>query len=277
MGLRINTNVASINSQRQLHQSGDAMKKSLARLSSGQRITNAGDDAAGLSIGTNLEAQIRGIRQATRNANDGIGMVQTAEGGLNEVSNILIRLRELSVQAATDTLSDVERTFLDKEVQQLKSEVDRIAESTNFNGEKLLNGEADDGALHFHVGYFSGEENVISYNTENTVVKTESLGVDGVDIKNREASLDSMGMIDGAIQNVNAMRADLGALQNRLQSSVRSLRITDENMSDARSRIMDTDVAAETAELTKNNILQQAGVAVLAQANTQPKLALNLL
>jgi len=277
MGLRINTNMASINAQRNLTETSSQARKSLQRLSSGERITNAGDDAAGLSISENLEAQIRGIRQANRNANDGIAVVQTAEGGMNEVSNILIRLRELSVQAASDTLGDNERAFLDTEVQQLKSEVDRIAESTNFNGAKLLNGEIPDGVLHFQVGPFGDKSNQIVFDGETANVRTEEIGIDDVSLLERDDALDSMEVIDMAINNVNGMRANLGAIQNRLQSSVRSLGVNEENLSDARSRIADTDVAFESAELVKNQILQQAGIATLAAANSAPQAALRLI
>jgi len=269
--------MASINAQRNLTETSSQARKSLQRLSSGERITNAGDDAAGLSISENLEAQIRGIRQANRNANDGIAVVQTAEGGMNEVSNILIRLRELSVQAASDTLGDNERAFLDTEVQQLKSEVDRIAESTNFNGAKLLNGEIPDGVLHFQVGPFGDKSNQIVFDGETANVRTEEIGIDDVSLLERDDALDSMEVIDMAINNVNGMRANLGAIQNRLQSSVRSLGVNEENLSDARSRIADTDVAFESAELVKNQILQQAGIATLAAANSAPQAALRLI
>jgi flagellin len=277
MGLRINTNIASINAQRNLHQSNREVQKSISRLSSGERIVNAADDAAGLAIGTNLKAQIRGTRQATRNANDGIAVIQTAEGGMNEVSQILIRLRELSVQAASDTLGDTERGFLDREVQQLKSEVNRIAESTNFNGTPLLNGEASEGTMQFHVGAASGDENIISYEVSDSNVRAGEIGIDGVAVNSREGALDTMDSVDAALDNVNSMRANLGALQNRLQSTVRSLRISTENLSDAKSRVMDTDVAAETANYTKNNILQNAGISTLSQANAAPQNALKLI
>jgi flagellin len=277
MGLRINTNIASLNAQRNLSASNDETRKSLQRLSSGKRITNAGDDAAGLSVSSNLQAQTRGIRQADRYTNDGIAVVQTAEGGLNEVGNILFRLRELSVQAASDTLGDTERGFLDQEVQQLKEEVDRIAESTNFNGAHLLNGEIEDGELHFQVGAFADASNRIIYDADATNVRAEEIGIEDVALESRDEALDSMEVIDDAIENVNSMRANLGAIQNRLQSTVRSLRVADENMSDAYSRIADTDVALESANLVKNQILQQAGIATLASANTAPQSALKLI
>jgi flagellin len=275
MGLRINTNIASLNARRNLQKSNSEVRKSLQRLSSGERIVNAGDDAAGLSISKNLEAQIRGIRAAVRNTNDGVAVVQTAEGAMNEVSNILIRLRELSVQAASDTLGDTERGFLQKEVNQLTTEVNRIAESTNFNGAKLLNGETD--TLVFQVGAFSDESNQIEFNAEETNVRADELGIDGLTLTSRDDARDSMPTIDEAINNVNSMRANLGAIQNRLQSTIRSLRITDENLADAKSRVADTDIAAESANLTKNKILQTAGISTLAQANSAPSQALRLI
>ena len=276
MGLRIRTNIASLNAQRNLSSMSGETNKSLQRLSSGKRIVNAGDDAAGLSISQNLEAQLRGYRQATRNANDGISVIQTAEGGLNEVGNILVRLRELSVQSASDTLGNQERSFLDAEVQQLKVEMNRIADATNFNGTNLLNGESEAGVLAFQVGAFAGEANVISFDANATNIKTENVGVDGVTLATREDSLNSMQTIDDAIFRVNEMRANLGAVQNRLQSTVRSLKITDENMASAKSRIEDTDVALESSKLVQNQILQQASVATLGQANVAPRAALTL-
>lgn len=275
MGLRIATNVPSLATQRNLQATGNEASKSFARLSSGQRITKSGDDAAGLSISNKLEASVRGMKMAQRNANDGISFVQTAEGGINEVSNILIRLRELSVQAASDTIGDAERGFLNKEVQSLKGEIDRIAQVTNFNGTVLLNGSGE--KLSFQVGTEAGEMNRIDFDPSKTDVKTEALGVAGVDLATREGSLESLASLDEAIKRVNENRSELGALQNRLQSTSTSLGIATENLSDAKSRIADTDLAAETSMLIKNQILQSAGISVLAQANSAPNGALKLL
>lgn len=275
MGLRIATNVPSLAVQRNVSNVGDEASKSYARLSSGNRITKSGDDAAGLSISNKLEASVRGMKMAQRNANDGISFVQTAEGGINEVSNILIRLRELSVQSASDTVGDAERGFLDKEVQSLKGEVDRIAKSTNFNGTNLLGGDGK--KLTFQVGHESGEMNRIEFDPAKTNVTTNALGVSGVSLASKDGALSSMGSIDEAIKRVNENRSELGALQNRLHSTSNTLGIAVENLSDARSRIMDTDIAAETSNMAKNNILQQAGIAVLAQANSAPSGALKLL
>jgi flagellin len=275
MGLRIATNVPSLATQRNIAATSEEASKSFARLSSGNRITKAGDDAAGLSISNKLEASVRGMKMAQRNANDGISFVQTAEGGINEVSNILIRLRELSVQAASDTVGDQERGFLNKEVQSLKGEVDRIAKSTNYNGTNLLAGEGKE--LTFQVGAEAGEMNRIAFDPRKTNVSAGALGVDGVDLSSKDGALSALGKLDGAINKVNENRSELGALQNRLHSSSNSLGIAVENLSDAKSRIADTDIAAETSTMVKNQILQNAGISVLAQANAAPNGALKLL
>lgn len=275
MGLRIATNVPSLATQRNLQATGAEASKSFARLSSGQRITKSGDDAAGLSISNKLEASVRGMKMAQRNANDGISFVQTAEGGINEVSNILIRLRELSVQAASDTIGDAERGFLNKEVQSLKSEIDRISQVTNYNGTSLLNGEGK--ALTFQVGTEKGEMNRIEFDPSKTNVKADALGVGGLDLASKDGALTALGSLDEAIKRVNENRSELGALQNRLQSTSTSLGIATENLSEAKSRIADTDIAAETSTMIKNQILQNAGISVLAQANAAPNNALKLL
>jgi flagellin len=254
---------------------GAEAAKSFARLSSGQRITRSGDDAAGLSISNKLEASTRGLKMAQRNANDGVSLVQTAEGGINEVSNILIRLRELSVQAASDTIGDSERNFLDKEVQSLKSEVDRIAGVTNYNGTMLLNGEGKE--LTFQVGNDAGEMNRIAFDPTKTNIKAEALGVSSVSVASKDGALEALGNLDEAIKRVNENRSELGALQNRLNSTSNSLGIAVENLSEAKSRISDTDIAAETSTMVKNQILQNAGISVLAQANAAPNNALKLL
>ena len=275
MGLRIATNIPSLATQRNLEATSTEASKSYARLSSGQRITKSGDDAAGLSISNKLEASVRGMRMAQRNANDGISFVQTAEGGINEVSNILIRLRELSVQAASDTVGDAERGFLDKEMQSLKSEVDRIAGVTNFNGTQLLSGEGE--KLTFQVGISAGEMNRIEFDPAKTNVKTDALGVSGIQISTKDGALEGLANIDEALKRVNENRSELGALQNRLHSTSNSLGVAVENLAEARSRIADTDIAHETSVMVKNQILQNAGISVLAQANQMPNAALKLL
>jgi len=276
MGLRINTNIQSITAQRMLGKTNLKLKNNLAKLSSGERITKAADDAAGLAISENLKAQIRSIRQAKRNADDGISMVQTAEGGLSEISNIIIRLRELAVQAASDTVGDTERSFSDIEFQQLKEEIQRISTAAEFNGRKLLDGTS--GLVEIQVGARNNpDQDRIRYDGTNVVATLEALGITAESVASKEASQLALSRLDDALVNVNGVRANLGALQNRLQSVVNTLGITEENFSEANSRIRDVDVAAETADLTKNQILTQAGTSVLAQANQAPTYALALL
>jgi flagellin len=277
MGLRIGTNVASIAAQRNLNKNSEETQKISNRLSSGNRITSAGDDAAGLSISSNLTAQIRSLKQASRNANDGISFVQVAEGGISEVGNILVRLRELSIQAASDTVGDRERGFIDKEYQSLRTEVDRIANSTSFNGTPLLNGQSTKDILEFQVGSQNKETDRIQYATNEFDVRSSALGIEGISSKSIDSARDSLDKIDEALSKVSGARAGLGALQNKLQSSTNTLAVTTENYASARSRIADTDVAEEATALAQKQILSQAGVAVLAQANSAPQLALKLL
>ncbi len=276
MGLRINTNTASINAQRNLMGTKLGLDRSLERLSSGYRINRAGDDAAGLAISENLKAQIRGLKQASRNAQDGVSLVQVAEGGLNEVSSIMIRLRELAVQAASDTIGPVERQFLNVEYDQLVSEVDRIADSTEFNGTQLLSGTGS--ILDFQVGT-RNDPNIdrLSFDASKSDANTAALGINLTSVADKASAQNSLAAIDSAIISVSAMRADFGAIQNRLQSTISNIAVSVENMSAANSRIRDVDVAEETAEMTRNNILLQAGTSVLAQANQSSNTALELL
>jgi len=265
-----------MNAQRNLAISNEKQATSLNKLSSGMRITKAGDDAAGLSISEKLKGSIRSIQQANRNANDGVSLIQTAEGGINEVSNILLRLRELSVQAASDTIGDQERSFTNKEFQALKSEVDRIAQVTQFNGKNLLNGTGD--TLDFQVGINNSPENDrLQYATAATDVTLGKLGLTNTSTESKSAAQENLASIDHAIMAVNENRAGLGALQNRLSSTVQNLSIMGENLSAANSRIRDADIASESSELTKASILSQAGTAVLAQANSSQQQALKLL
>ncbi|MBX3020860.1 MAG: flagellin FliC [Bdellovibrionales bacterium] len=276
MPLRISTNVASINAQQSLRRTGLQMDRSLARLSSGYRINQAADDAAGLAISENLRGQIRGMKQASRNSEDGVSLVQVAEGGLNEISSILIRLRELGVQAASDTVGETERRFLDVEYQQLKSEIQRIAEVTEFNGRDLLNGTG--GIFDIQVGTHNDPfKDRISFNASAANSSLESLGLTAESLATKEQAQQSLGTVDNSMISVNAMRANFGAMQNRLQSTISNLAIAHENLSAANSRIRDADVAEETAELTRNSILTQAGVSVLGQANQAQQVALKLL
>lgn len=276
MGLRVNTNVQSLAAQRNLGSTNKAQQGSLEKLASGTRIVRAADDAAGMAISEKMRASIRSIRQDTRNANDGISMIQTAEGGMNEIGNILVRFRELSIQAASDTIGDAERGFIDKEVSQLKGEIDRISQSTEFNGRKLLSGEGDKLEVQIGQGNKSDTDR-FEFDLSATNASADRLGVSGLSVKDKESAQSNLDTIDGAIQTLSSSRANLGAMQNRLQSVVNNLGVYDENLSAARSRISDIDMASETAELSKNNILSQAGVSVLSQANQNPMLALKLM
>ncbi len=262
---------------RALSHTSENLAKSYERLSSGQRITRAGDDAAGLSISENLRAQIRSMGQAERNANDGISFAQVAEGGLTEIGNILIRLRELGVQAASDTIGDRERGFINQEVQSLMQEVDRIANVTTFNGTPLLNGQAQKAELQFQVGIRNDATDRILFNAQENDVRVSSLGIDGMSYDSIDGAREALDKVDDAVGKVLASRARLGAMQNKLQSTVNNLAVTKENLSAARSRIADTDIAFETSELVRGNILQSAGISVLAQANNAPSQALKLL
>ncbi len=276
MGLRVNTNVQSLAAQRNLGSTNKAQQGSLEKLASGTRIVRAADDAAGMAISEKMRASIRSIRQDTRNANDGISMIQTAEGGMNEIGNILVRFRELSVQAASDTIGDSERGFIDKEVAQLKGEIDRISQSTEFNGRKLLSGEGD--KLEVQIGQGNkAETDRFEFDLAATNASADRLGVASLSVKTKEDAQSNLDTIDGAIQTLSSSRANLGAMQNRLHSVVNNLGVYDENLSAARSRISDIDMASETAELSKNNILSQAGTSVLSQANQNPMLALKLM
>jgi flagellin len=252
------------------------LDRSLERLASGSRINRAGDDAAQLAISENLRAQIRGLRQAKRNAQDGVSLLQVSEGGLNEISNLLIRLRELGIQSSSDTLGDVERQFTDREFQSLKQEIDRIANVTNFNGTPLLNGKA--GFFEIQVGTHNNPilDRVV-YNGDRADASTDALKLAGETIATKQGAQLSLSVVDDALVRVNSIRADLGAMQNRLQSTINNIAIADENLSSANSRIRDADMAEEVSEMTKNNILMQAGVAVLAQANNTNQYALKLL
>lgn len=277
MGLRISTNVTALKAQRSLSTSTDNQAKSLERLSSGSRINRAGDDAAGLAISEKLKASIRGLGQAKRNAHDGISLVQTAEGGLNEIGNILVRLRELSVQASSDTIGAEERGYIDMEYNSLINEIDRIANVTNFNGTALLNGTQVP-PLEFQVGIHNNPTNDrLIYNVGEQNATSENLGISETAIKDKANAQGNLALLDTAISKVNGQRAELGALQNRLGSTIRNLGIQTENLSEAKSRIRDTDYAAESSELTKQGILQQSGVSVLAQANTSQMNALKLI
>ncbi len=306
MGLRIRTNVTSLVAQRHLAEAGKATAKQTEKLSSGFRINHGADDAAGFAIAEVLKADVRSLNQARRNANDAVSLVQTAEGGLDEVNNIMVRLRELSVQSASDTVGMRDRRYINEEFMALKDEVDRIAISTEFNGTRLLAGNAELGGelrkdhnwspLEMQVGkdYYAQADsleahnpiNIIRMNMDqfNTMTEGEgSLGLgnsqnpEGARVDTKQAAQNSIGQINKAMESIASYRGTLGSIQNRLESTDRNIAIQVESLSAARSRIKDADFALESAEYTQQNILQQAGASVLLQANQLPQLALKLL
>jgi flagellin len=278
MAISIVTNISSLNAQRNLGRTQEMMGKSLSRLSSGRRINSASDDAAGLAISEKLKSQIRSMNQAERNANDGVSLLQTAEGSMGEISGMLIRMRELAVQAGNDTVGSSERSFLQNELADLRSEVDRIAEVAEFNGTKLIDGTAS--SITFQVGIqnTSNDRLVVGISDMHaTALGAGTTGVDGLDISTITGAQTALDVLDAAITDVSAGRAEIGAVQNRLQVTIANLATARENLSAANSRVRDVDVASESAELTRKNILMQAGVSVLAQANQSPSVALSLL
>jgi len=276
MGMRVSTNIASVNAQRQLSGSQKSIQKSMQQLASGSRINIAADDAAGLAISEGLKASARSAAQAKRNANDGISMIQTAEGGLNEISNIVVRLRELSIQSASDTVGDVERGFLNKEVVQLKNEAQRISNVTTWGKTKLLDGSTP--IFDFQVGLYNDKENsIISFDSSENEATLSALGLESVDFTTKEGAQDAIDNLDSALEGVNGMRSNLGAIQNRLYSTVDNLGVQEENILAANSRIRDTDVAQASSEMVRNNILLQAGTSTLAQANSNNQMALKLI
>jgi flagellin len=274
VGLRINTNIASQEVQKNLRANSAQQESEFAKLSSGKRITKSADDAAGLAIAKKLEAETRGLRVASRNANDAISLVQVAEGGLNETSNILVRLRELSVQAASDTVGEAERGYLSMEYEQLVQEADRISQTTTFNGRPLLKGEGN--VLQFQVGTKADNNNQIEFDAGSTDASAESLGVGGTSIRGKQDALTNLGVIDQAIERVSGFRANFGSIQSRLQSSVNTLDVSMVNQEAARSRIEDVDVAESTAKLASVQIKGAAGIATLSQANQLGQGALRL-
>lgn len=276
MGFRINTNIASIAAQRNLGVSNRESESVLSKLSSGSRITKAADDAAGLAISEKMKANIRSMKQADRNANDGISMIQTAEGGLNEVSSILTRMRELAIQTASDTVGDTERSMTNMEYQNLKQELDRISQVTEFNGQKLLDGNGK--KYDFQIGVNNNDfQDRIGYDSAQVNARIDDLGVSELEVSSKEGSQQSLMNVDQAIEKVSGYRAFLGAIQNRLTSTSNNLQINVENLSQANSRIRDVDYADATAQQAKNSILNSAGTSVLAQANASGQNALKLI
>lgn len=274
MGLRIQTNMASISAQKVMDKQVRRAEHASQALASGNRIVKAGDDAAGLAMSESIRSQTRGMSMARSNAFNAISAIQVAEGGLNEISNIFIRLRELGIQAASDNIGERERGFINLEVTQLAEEADRIAKTTVFGDKKLLDGSG--GEMDFHVGVNGGQENVISYNL-NTNATAGELGIEGLAVESKEDAREMLTTVDEALAQVSGMRASFGAVQNRLESAASNLDVQYENLSAAKSRISDTDIAKESSELASATVLQNAAVSVLAQANQLPAVALKLL
>lgn len=274
MGLRIQTNMAAISAQKVMSKQQHRAEHAAQALASGNRIVKAGDDAAGLAISEFIRGQVRGMTMARTNSFNAVSAIQVSEGGLNEISNILIRLRELGIQAASDNIGETERQFLDLEATNLIEEADRIAKTTVFGDKRLLDGSG--GEQTFHVGAFGGEENTITYDL-STNAQADELGISGMRIETKEEARDLLSVVDDAMKKVGAMRANFGAIQNRLEATTSNLDIQIENLSAAKSRLADTDIAKESSELASAQVLQQAAVSVLAQANQFPNVALRLL
>ncbi len=273
MSLYVNTNVSALNAQRQLINSGGSLDTSFKRLSSGFRINSAADDAAGLQISNRLSSQINGLNQAISNANDGISLAQTAEGAMEEITNSLQRIRTLAVQSQNGINSSGDRTALQKEVSALKTEINRIRDTTQFGGVNLLDGKF---SANFLVGANAGQ-NILVKMSRSGGYGTSGLGIKSLTVQTVGGASAAIASIDSAIKAIDSQRADLGAIQNRFQSTIRNLSNIVENVSAARSRIKDTDFAKETAELTRSQILQQASTTILSQANQRPQAALSLL
>lgn len=274
MSLRINTNLASINAQRNLDVQQKRNVHAMKALSSGSRITQASDDAAGLAISEKLRADVRGMGMARKNAENAISFIQVGEGGLNEVNNILVRLRELGIQSASDTVGDQERKFIDMEAQHLLQEVDRIAGSTKFGDKNLLDGSMSE--LEFQIGVNGDENSSVKFEMASNAT-SDNLGVSGLSFNDKDSARDGLELLDEAIVQVGGMRANFGAFQNRIDSAISNIDVQNESLSAAYSRIRDADIAHETAELTSSAILQQASVGMLAQANSSTQAALQLL
>lgn len=274
MAMSIRTNVSSLNAQRNMYQTQNQLDSSLSRLSSGYRITKAGDDAAGLGISVNLEAQIRSYNQGARNANDGISLIQTAEAALNEQSNMVTRLRELAMQSASDGIGNTERGYIQNEVTEQVAEIERVAQATEFNGQALLDGSAT--TLDFQVGIRNVAANDrISVTTVDAT--TATLGIAALNLSTKAGAQAALTTLDTALQTLSSARATLGAAGNRFTSAVASIQASSESLSAANSRIRDVDVAEETSRMARSQVLMQAGVSVLSQANQMPQVALKLL
>lgn len=276
MGMQVTTNLASISAQRNLGSSRTEIASNLRQMASGSRITRAADDAAGLAISERFRAQIRSTQQAGRNANDGISIIQTAEGSLNEISSIIVRMRELSMQSSSDTVSDAERGFIDEEIQALKLEIDRIAQTSKFRDQKLLDGSSQ--AYDFQVGTHNQEgEDRISFDTQSNNATLGGLGLDHLSSREKGQARTALNDLDAAHTRVSKMRSNLGALQNRLTSTAQNLAVSEENRISSNSQIRDVDYALATSEVTRNTVLLEASTSILAQANQVPAAALKVL
>lgn len=276
MGLRVNTNTAALNSRFHLRNTGASIEKVMQRMASGSRINGPSDDAAGLAISEKMRADLRGLQQVDRNAQDGISLTQIAEGSLSQISNMLIRLRELGVQAASDTINDENRKLVNLEYQEIKNEIERIANATEFNGTRLLNGSG--ASMDFQVN----TRNVptvdrITFDPAQADVGITTLGLADSEVLDKYGAQESLDMIDQAMAHVSELRASLGSIQSRLQTTTENIKNNIESLSAAKSRVKDADLAEESSELAKKNLMLQAGTSVLAQANQQPGQALALL
>jgi flagellin len=276
MGLRVNTNTAALNAKFQLHGNNKSVGRAMERLSSGSRINRASDDAAGLAVAESMRANMRGLKQADRNAQDGISLTQIAEGSLAQIANILVRLREISIQSASDTISDKERVLIQQEYGQMISELDRIASSTEYNGVQLLAGVGK--TLDFQIN--TKNSNVvdrISFDPVEADMSARALGIESMNVVTKQDAQASLEQIDHAIAHVSDVRAAFGSVQSRLITTTENILSSLENISSAHSRIKDTDIAEESSEMSKKNLMLQAGTSILAQANQQPGQALALL
>lgn len=276
MGLRINTNTVALNAQYQLRANNKNVATAMERLSSGHRINKSADDAAGLAAAEMMRATMRGLAQVDRNAQDGISLTQIAEGGLNQISNILSRMRELSLQAASDTVSDKDRKLIGAEYNQMLAEIDRIAKTTEYNGNKLLTGEA--GKIDFQINTRNSPTvDRITFDSTEADVRTQALGISNLNVEDKYSAQDAINVIDRAMTDISGLRATFGSIQSRLITTAENMTSNLENIAAAHSRIKDTDIAEESSMLAKNNLMLQSGTAILAQANQQPGQALALL
>jgi flagellin len=271
--MRINNNISAMNSYRNLTTVNESVDKSMEKLSSGLRINRAGDDAAGLAISEKMRGQVKGLTMATKNSQDGISMIQTAEGALNETHSIIQRMRELAVQSSNDTNTDSDREKIQLEVNQLVEEIDRVGNTTEFNTQVLMDGNFKDDGVLYHIGANKDQNVNLKFND----MRSDALGLGGIQMSNQEDANTAIKTIDAALENVSTERAKFGAMQNRLEHTINNLRVSGENLQAAESRIRDTDMASEMVKLNKDKIISQSGTAMLAQANTTPQGVLQLL